>query len=68
MPDGEETAQFLIDRCLMRPRFLINLVNHCKSNAVNSGRSKIDHIDIEKLRLLTIAIAEPTAEPKERSR
>lgn len=48
MPDGEETAQFLIDRCLMRPRFLINLVNHCKSNAVNSGHRKIEHVDIEK--------------------
>jgi hypothetical protein len=48
MPDGEETAQFLIDRCLMRPRFLINLVNHCKSNAVNSGHKKIEHADIEK--------------------
>jgi hypothetical protein len=48
MPDGEETAQYLIDRCLMRPRFLINLVNHCKSNAVNSGHTKIEHTDIEK--------------------
>jgi hypothetical protein len=48
MPDGEETAQFLIDRSLMRPRFLINLVNHCKSNAVNSGHRKIEHVDIEK--------------------
>ncbi len=48
MPDGEETAQFLIDRSLMRPRFLINLVNHCKSNAVNSGHMKIEHVDIEK--------------------
>jgi hypothetical protein len=48
MPDGEETAQFLIDRSLMRPRFLINLVNHCKSNAVNSGHIKIEQMDIEK--------------------
>jgi hypothetical protein len=48
MPDGEETSQFLIDRSLMRPRFLINLVNHCKSNAVNSGHKKIEHIDVEK--------------------
>ena len=48
MPDGEETAQFLIDRSLMRPRFLINLVNHCKSNAVNSGHKRIEHVDIDK--------------------
>jgi hypothetical protein len=30
--NGEESAQFLIDRCLMRPRFLLNLLKHCKAN------------------------------------
>lgn len=48
MPDGEETSQFMIDRSLMRPRFFINLFNHCKSNAVNSAHKRIEHIDIEK--------------------
>src|SRR6202790_1156585 len=27
---GEESSQYLIDRCLMRPRGLIDLVNHCR--------------------------------------
>jgi hypothetical protein len=45
---GEESAQYLIDRSLMRPRFLLNLINHCKSNAVNFGHSRIEQGDIEK--------------------
>lgn len=46
--NGEESSQYLIDRSLMRPRFLLNLVNHCKANAVNFGHSKIEQGDIEK--------------------
>jgi hypothetical protein len=34
---GEDSAQYLIDRCLMRPRFLLNLINYCRSFAVKSG-------------------------------
>lgn len=45
---GEETSQFLIDRSLMRPRFLIMLINQCKSAAINRGHSIIEKIDIEK--------------------
>jgi hypothetical protein len=45
---GEESSQYLIDRSLMRPRFLLNLVNHCKANAVNSGHNRIEQGDIEK--------------------
>ena len=32
---GEESSQFVIDRCLMRPRALLNLVSHCRSVAIN---------------------------------
>jgi hypothetical protein len=32
----------------MRPRNLLNLVNYCKSNAVNLQHEKIDESDIEK--------------------
>ena len=46
--NGEDSAQYLIDRCLMRPRFLLNLIGHCKSNAVNFGHSRIEQSDIEK--------------------
>lgn len=45
---GEETATYLIERSLMRPRNLLNLVNYCKSNAVNLGHEKIMVPDIDK--------------------
>ncbi|PLC48075.1 hypothetical protein CR159_20035 [Pollutimonas subterranea] len=45
---GEETSQFLIDRSLMRPRFLLNLISHCKSFAINLNHEIIDSSDIEK--------------------
>jgi hypothetical protein len=45
---GEETSQFLIDRSLMRPRALLDLINHCRSGAVNLGRARIESDDIEK--------------------
>lgn len=45
---GEETSQFLIDRSLMRPRFLLNLINHCKSFAINLNHEIIGESDIEK--------------------
>lgn len=44
--DGEETSQFLIDRCLMRPRALIDLASACRSHAVNRGHGKIEVDDI----------------------
>lgn len=45
---GEETSQFLIERSLMRPRFLLNLINHCKSFAINLNHETIEESDIEK--------------------
>lgn len=41
----EESSTYLIDRSLMRPRFLIDLTNHCRSHAVNLGKTKIDYSD-----------------------
>jgi len=46
--NGEESAQHLIDRCLMRPRALIDLINHCRGFAINLGHQKINESDIEK--------------------
>lgn len=46
--DGEETFQYFVERSLMRPRFLINLINQCKSGAINLNHSKIQSTDIEK--------------------
>ena len=45
---GVNSADFLIERSLMRPRNLLSLVNYCKSNAVNLQHKKIDESDIEK--------------------
>jgi hypothetical protein len=45
---GEESSQFLIDRCLMRPRALIDLANHFRGFAVNLGHTKMEVSDIEK--------------------
>jgi len=46
--DGEDTAEYLIQRSLMRPRYFLTLVNHCKSNAVNFRHNKIGEKDIIK--------------------
>jgi hypothetical protein len=43
---GEETSQYLIDRCLMRPRCLIDLLRFCRSHAVNLGHAKIEVEDV----------------------
>lgn len=45
---GEESSQHLIDRSLMRPRFLLNLISQCKSFAINLNHDRILENDIEK--------------------
>ncbi|MCG7570522.1 hypothetical protein MHM89_11320 [Pseudoalteromonas sp. CNC9-20] len=45
---GEESSQYLIDRSLMRPRFLLNLISLCKSFAINLNHDKILADDIKK--------------------
>jgi hypothetical protein len=45
---GEESSQCLIDRCLMRPRALIDLANYCHGFAVNLGHARIEVSDITK--------------------
>jgi hypothetical protein len=45
---GEDSAEFLIDRCLMRPRYLINLINYCKGHAINIGHERIEEDDIRE--------------------
>ncbi len=46
--EGEESSQYLIDRCLMRPRGLINLVEQCRGHSVNLQRSQIGRDDIQQ--------------------
>jgi len=45
---GEETSQYLIDRSMMRPRYLIDLINHCRGMAITLGHERIDADDIDK--------------------
>lgn len=46
--DGQDTAQYMIDRCLMRPRSLLDLLGHCRGYAMNLGHDKIMKEDIAK--------------------
>lgn len=46
--NGEESSQYLIDRSLMRPRSLLDLIGHCKGYALNLGHHKIEREDIVK--------------------
>jgi hypothetical protein len=45
---GEETSAYLIERCLMRPRNLLKIFNHCRGFATNFNHEKIDEDDIDK--------------------
>lgn len=45
---GEESSQYLIERSLMRPRFLLNIISQCKSFAINLNHERILEVDIEK--------------------
>lgn len=39
--NGQESSQYVIDRCLMRPRALLDFLNHAKAHAVNLRHVKI---------------------------
>lgn len=45
---GDYSAEYLIERSLMRPRNLLTLVNYCKGNAVNLSHATITVGDIIK--------------------
>ena len=45
---GQESSQYIIDRCLMRPRALIDLLNHAKAHAVNLRHAKILEEDFKE--------------------
>jgi hypothetical protein len=46
--DGEESSEYLIERSMMRPRFLLNLLSHCRGYAINLGHDKIQADDIRR--------------------
>ena len=41
----QDSFDFFADHCLMRPRFLINIIENAISNAVNRGHDKVAEID-----------------------
>jgi hypothetical protein len=43
--DGKESSEYIIQRCLMRPRALIDLLRHCRGHAINLGHDKIEEVD-----------------------
>jgi hypothetical protein len=43
--DGQETSDYILNRCLMRPRALIDLLGHCRSHAINLGHDRIKEDD-----------------------
>ena len=46
--DGTESSQYLIERCLMRPRNLLKIIGHCRGSAVNLHHTQIEEEDIRK--------------------
>lgn len=46
--EGNESSEYMIERSLMRPRNLLTLISHAKSNAVNLNHNFIQQDDILK--------------------
>jgi hypothetical protein len=44
--NGQDSLQYLISLSLMRPRYLLRLLNHCRGNAINFGRDRMDEDDV----------------------
>lgn len=44
---GEESSHYMVERCLMRPRSLIDFFRFCRSHAVNLGHLRIEVEDLE---------------------
>lgn len=45
---GDDSFQYLVERSLMRPRFLLYIITYCKSYAINMGHERIEPEDIEQ--------------------
>ena len=46
--DGVPSAEYLIERSLMRPRNLLIMTKHCRSNAINLRHKQISEDDVRK--------------------
>lgn len=45
---GENSYQYIVDRCLMRPRYLLDLLKHARGRALTMRREKMTEDDIDK--------------------
>ena len=45
---GENSYQYMVDRCLMRPRYLLDILKHARGSALTLRREKITEDDIDK--------------------
>lgn len=41
----EDSFEYMIDHCLMRPRFLINIIENAVANAINRGHEQVQDVD-----------------------
>jgi hypothetical protein len=46
--DGEDSLTYLLARSMMRPRYVLQLINFCKGNAINFNRDRIDEDDLRQ--------------------
>jgi hypothetical protein len=46
--EGEDSLSYLLSRSMMRPRYVLQLINFCKGNAINFNRDRMDETDIEE--------------------
>ena len=46
LSNGTESCSYLIERCLMRPRCLLDFLLQCKGRALNLGHERIEEEDI----------------------
>lgn len=42
---GQDSFDYLVDHCLMRPRFLINIIENAIANGINRGHNAVDEQD-----------------------
>ena len=43
--NAQDSLEYFIDHCLMRPRFLINLIEGAIANGINRGRRTVEELD-----------------------
>src|SRR3546814_4207408 len=45
---GEDSYQYIVDRCLMRPRYLLDLLTHARGRSLTLRHEKITDDDIDQ--------------------